>query len=87
MDVDCFLRKDDFMRQFDLHTWPWILTHFILSEKCHGCGRDTDSFLPYHFALNKKDIKIIIKLNFFWCKGCCMAVYDHYIHDECDYCF
>lgn len=92
-DIDKFIHKDD-LKTFikENFTWPWSLTHFILSEICFNCGSPTENWLsamPSHFVLtmNREDVKYLMKSNWFWCKTCLNAsVYDHYPHDECQCC-
>lgn len=93
LDIDKFLKKADF-GTFLIHNiaWPWSATHFVLSEKCFGCGSTTNnilnSLLP-HFviAMNVEQIRLLLESNFFWCKACkIFCVYDHYPEDECVFC-
>lgn len=89
MDVDTFLNKDD-LKQLDQLRWPWKKTHFILSDKCNGCGlstNDNSNRRRFHFVLPDNKIKHLLNTCSFWCRGCAyFAVYDHFTNDECYYC-
>lgn len=84
MDVDCFLTKDHLT--LTLLEWPWNITHFIRSENCVGCGCVNSDKLPEHFKLQRKNIPFLIQLKFFWCQFCDFAAYDHFTHEECQFC-
>lgn len=90
-DIDKFLEKKDFYTcLIDNLDWPWQSTHFILAERCHGCG-NVNIFhnLPLHFVnpMTKEDIRLLLESSFFWCDLCNLfTVYDHYPLDECYYC-
>lgn len=88
-DVDKFLTKNDF-KLLKSSIWPWPITHFVLAEKCRGCGFSTYSakHKPTHFVVyEKENIKKLLYYGLFWCQHCSVfAIYDHYIDDECIYC-
>lgn len=90
LDVDNFLTIKDFQLLKQCN-WPWTNTHFILSDKCFGCGFLTvcNEAQPAHFIIeNKEYVKSVLYLNFFWCKNCLnCSIYDHYPDDECEFCF
>lgn len=86
MDIDKFLSRDDFML-LAAAEWPWAITHFLLSANSANCGLHTDSSLPSHFTIHKKNMIKLLNFIFFWCRGCrVMAIYDHYHLDECYFC-
>lgn len=86
MDIDKFLKRDDYML-LAVAEWPWEITHFILRKKCFACGFNTDSSLPSHITVHKKNISVLLYIKCFWCLGCnIMTIYDHYLSDECNYC-
>lgn len=71
LDIDKFLKKTDFLTCFkDNIPWPWSATHFVLSEKCFGCGSTTNNILHsflLHFvaAMNREQIRLLLKSNLF----------------------
>lgn len=86
MDIDRFLSRVDFM-MLAAAEWPWKITHFILSANCVNCGLHTNSSLPSHFTIYKRNMAQLLNELFFWCRGCdFMAIYDHYPSDECRLC-
>lgn len=89
-DVDKVLTRHD-LEQFyiDDATWPWPMTHFILSDKCFGCQQKiNNSTRLQHFTLKmtKTDIWNLLQCSNFWCFSCNYVVYDHFTPDECDFC-
>lgn len=92
LDVDDFLRKDDFLIMVDDHVkWPWLVTHFCLAQTCFGCGFSTAlySTKPQHFIISTSEkVKDLLNYDFFWCQCCQVyAIYNHFTEDECEYCF
>lgn len=91
LDIDKYLEKEDFYFFYDLGddlNWPWQSTHFLLTERCHGCRHFNFDNLPLHFVMymTNEDIRILLESTFFWCHWCNFTVYDHYPLDECNYC-
>lgn len=93
IDIDKFLTKNDFQRYIDQRlTWPRAETHFTRLQECFGCGQFPDATpnAPYHFIIKMsiEHAKAIIKSSVFWCNYCTVfTIYDHYIEDECEFCY
>lgn len=86
LDVDRFLCKDDFALLSEWE-WPWLNTHFIRTVKCYYCNYNADPSIPYHFMMQKNQVKYLLNNISFWCPGCFyMLAYDHFPADECEYC-
>lgn len=86
MDIDRYLKGDDFEHLFFNRQWPWQITHFIIRRECFGCDSQINSYLPSHFIIPLEKVKYLFFVNFFWCQYCSFAIYEHYINEECETC-
>lgn len=94
-----FLMVDDYLYLSDYWQcavgslrWPWseTETHFVLMKKCPLCKLNASERAPRHIKLDMNDrtvIRVLVsKCNYFFCKKCKLALYDHYTPDECIVC-